>query len=565
MAFNLQAILRLDGSQFSNALNRITRATQRADRATGQWRDSQGRLRDSMGRFARAADNSSNSMSRFSRAVTSPLRGIGSLTTSIHGLVGAYAAAEAAKKAFESTIGEAAKYEQSSVMIGAMFNDKKLAKDYMNLVDSFSIDSPIMDSQSMLANSKSFITQTKDIKQLEKAWSLAERMAAIDPYQGVEGAVFALRELFSGDAISMVRRFEMPKQVMNEIKKMDLADQLVELDKYFNKIGMTQKLIDEMGGTTLGIWAQIKETANVVLRTMGQPALESIRKFLSGIRDGMTSVKEVVADRNLFTPEEFREKYNRAMAIERFKETGGRIIDNIVSGLLSSAHKIGAWFTSIQTNPDFIKQTTLFGQVDFVINDVYKRFIEWLDSGGRDKIIKTTADLIQIVIAGIEASIENITPVAVRLGSAIGQGVINGAKSAIADSWLARLIRDPVGFAINEGLNLTNKVTGRKSKWDILGYQTAIDNAKKGSKAPKRNGGVKYVPRDGAEYSLHRGEMILPRGEADNYRKGKSGGGVTISGNTFYLSGIDGNLEKAADQLMEILTSKIEAAGGAGA
>lgn len=206
MAFNLQAILSLNGNQFLNTMRNITRATERANRQTGHFTDAQGRLRDSFGRFARHSDNAGNSVSRLGRAMTSPIRAIGSLTTSIHGLVGAYAAAEAAKKAFESTIGEAAKYEQSSVMIGAMFNDAKLAKDYMNLVDSFSIDSPIMDSQSMLGNSKSFITASKDINQLEKMWSLAERMAAIDPYQGVEGAVFALRELFSGDAISMVRR-----------------------------------------------------------------------------------------------------------------------------------------------------------------------------------------------------------------------------------------------------------------------------------------------------------------------------------------------------------------------
>lgn len=560
MAFNLQAVLRLNGSQFSSTMRSIARQTQQASRQTQYFTDSQGRLRDSLGRYARASYGAERSTHSFGRALSSPIKAVGALTGSLHGLIGAYAAVAGAKKAFESTVGEAAKYEQSTVMIGAMFNDAKLAKDYMNLVDSFSIDSPIMDSQSMLGNSKSFITASKDIKQLEKMWSLAERMAAIDPYQGVEGAVFALRELFSGDAISMVRRFEMPKSVMNEIKKMDLDDQLVELDKFFNKIGMTQKLIDDMGGTTLGIWAQIKESTNVILRTMGAPALEKVKAFIKGIRDGMTSVKEIMRDKNLFTPEEFREKYMQALKVERFKEIGGKIIDSIISGLISSVHKIGEWMTALQTNPEFQAQTTLFGQVKFIIEDIYQRFLAWLDGGGRAKIEKTAADLIQIIIAGIEASIENIIPIATQVGVAIGNGVINGAKSAIADSWLARLIRDPVGFAVNEGLNLTNKVTGREKKWNVFGYQSAIDNAKKGSKAPKKNGGVKYVPKDGAQYSLHRGEMILPRGEADNYRKGKSGGGVTIAGNNFYV-----REEADIDRIAAALTTQLKAAWEAGA
>jgi hypothetical protein len=617
MAFDLRAILRLDGSQFSNALRRIARETDRTNRLTnsltsssdrlndgmqrftrtagqstrtirllrdengrlsrstssltqqsqvmtsamsqvsssttraarqsGHFRDAQGRLRDEMGRFVSTANSSSNSVSRFSQRLSAPIRTMGSfsramssmsrgvsgavngvsrLTSGLHGLVGAYAAVSGAKKIFEETIGEAAKYEQSSIVIKAMLNDEKLGKDYMKLVDKFAIDSPIMDSQAMLANSKSFLTASKDMKQLEKMWSLAERMAAIDPMQGVEGSVFALRELFSGDAISMVRRFEMPKAVMNEIKKMDLPKQLEALDEYFNSIGMTQKLIDEMGGTTLGVWAQIKESANVILRTMGMPALMKVKDFLNEIKSGMASVSDVLKNRNFFTPEEFKRNLDRAMKIESFKETGGKILESVISGFVSAAKGIGSWISSIQNNPEFQKQTTLFGKVKFVIEDIYQRFLAWLDGGGRAKIEKTTASLIQIVIAGIEASIENILPVAIQVGSAIGGGIIQGVKNSLADSWLARLIKDPVGFIVNEPLN---KLTGKKH--NIFGYQSEIDAAKKSREVnlPKRNGGIKHVPYDGAEYSLHRGEMVLPRGEADKYRRGESGGGVTIA------------------------------------
>ncbi|MFY2158062.1 hypothetical protein ACOSZF_20850 [Cytobacillus firmus] len=561
MAFNLQAALRLDGSQFSNALRRITRETERANRATGVWRDSQGRLRDEMGRFARQSDRSATSIGRLGRALSAPLRGIGSLTSGLYGLVGAYAAAEGAKKVFEQTIGEAAKYEQSSVMISAILNDKKLGQDYMRLVDQFSIDSPIMDSQSMLANSKSFLTQSKDMKQLEKMWSLAERMAAIDPYQGVEGAVFALRELFSGDAISMVRRFEMPRQVMNEIKKMDLADQLVALDNYFNKIGMTQKLIDEMGGTTLGVWAQIKESANVILRTMGAPALEQVKTFLKGIREGMTSVKEVVADRNLFTPEEFREKYNRAIKVEQFKETGARIIENITTGFINGVSAVGRWVEAIKSSDDWKQANSLHAKIGIVFSSLWDAFKSWLDGGGRTQLASAASELIKILAEGVRVSSGPMMEVGTQIGGAIGAGVISGAASYIKDNWW-RIIPEgvqngPVGTLVQ----LPGKLA--RSAMDKLTHGQFSKAIEKGRKGKSHASGLTRVPYNGYQATLHKGERVLTPEEAKVYNSGDAG--VTISGNTIHIHGVNGNLEKAADQILEILANKIEAEGVAGA
>jgi hypothetical protein len=44
------------------------------------------------------------------------------------------------------------------------------------------------------------------------------------------------------------------------------------------------------------------------------------------------------------------------------------------------------------------------------------------------------------------------------------------------------------------------------------------------------NGGLDYVPYDGYNATLHKGETVLPRGEARDYRKGNAGAsGVTIN------------------------------------
>lgn len=472
----------------------------------------------------RLTDNFTGPSRSILRSASSLAGGIGKLTGIFAGLTGAIGGAIGAKKLFDATIGEAAKYEQSTIVIKAILNDKDLGQQYMDLVNKFAIDSPIMDSQTMLANSKSFLTTIGgDMKQLEKAWSLAERMAAIDPVQGVEGAVFALREMFSGDSISMVRRFEMPKKIMNDIKKMDVPQQLEALDNYFNKIGMTQKLIDEMGGTTLGIWAQIKEKLAVIFRDMGAPALQVLKKFIDGLNDGISGG-----------------------SLEGFKQTGAKMLENIATGFVTAATGIGKWIDSIRNNEDFKKQTTLFGQVKWVIDDVYARFLEWLDNGGRDKITKVVSDMIQILIAAIEASMEAITPVAKAVGSAIGEGVKEGFAQALKDSWMVQMMNDPVGFAKKKGLQETAKFF-----W----------NRTTGKKGQSKAGGLTRVPYNGYQATLHKNERVLTPEESKAYNEGKGGNSyafhVTLSGS--------GSTEKDAERLFEYFVCKVEAAGGAGA
>lgn len=533
MSFNLQAILRLDGSQFANSLRRITRATEQANRATGQWRDSNGRLRDELGRFTRAAENSSRSLSGFGRTAGGSVKSVGSLTGALTGLAVAIGGVATANKILEATVGAAMERELSAITIGTMFDSEKASQAYQQMMKDMALESPVLNFTQMASGSKRLLALTRDSKTLEKTWRNIEKLQAFAPDKSTDEAIRGIAELASGDVISLRDVFNLDKNALNALKDLSFDKQVEGLEKLLSKMRITDELIGKVGNTTAAKLNQVKEKFSEIFAEMGGPSLDVLSTFFDNILSRLEGPDAA-----------------------RFANVGANWIRNILNGLTNSAIQLYDWFTSLTNSEEFKSKTTLFSQVKFVIEDIYQRFLAWLDGGGRDKIVKTTADLIQIIIAGIEASIENITPVAVKVGAAIGTGVINGAKSAIADSWLARLIRDPVGFAVNEGLNLTNKWTGREKKWNVFGYQSAIDNAKKGSKAPKRNGGVKYVPKDGAQYSLHRGEMILPRGEADNYRKGKTGGkGVNISGNNFYVRE-EADIDKIAMKLAVLIESE---------
>ncbi|KYC67170.1 phage tail tape measure protein [Heyndrickxia coagulans] len=78
------------------------------------------------------------------------------------------------------------------------------------------------------------------------------------------------------------------------------------------------------------------------------------------------------------------------------------------------------------------------------------------------------------------------------------------------------------------------------------------------------NGGLNRVPYDGFKARLHKDETVLTRDEARQWRNGRGGGTIVIQGG-IHLHGVGGNLEKAADQLLDIMARKIEIAGEGGA
>lgn len=583
MAINLQAVLRLDGNQFTREMRKVERWTQQANRvmqsmntanaqlsramgisssssrtltasqsqlrsamqssqsATSQLSSTQGRLQRQTRATSNAQQQLANSTKRTTRefnlmnsTASSTVKSIGGVTSAVFGLAGAYASVQGAKKALESTIGEAAVFEQSTVMISAMLNDKELGKEYIKMVDKFAVDSPIMDSQSMLRNSKSFITQSKDLDQLEQMWSLTERLAAIDPYQGVEGAVFALRELFSGDAISMVRRFEMPKDVMNEIKNMDLDAQLAALDKYFNSIGMTQQLIDDMGNTTLGVWNQIKEATNVILRDMGGPALNVVKDFLNTVETNMASVQEVVDAKQLFSPEEYTQKLNQAIKFEEFQQTGAKILESVLTGVTNAAKSVGNWLNVLTGSKEWQDADGFAEKFTVAFSSAMKSFQAWINGDGKSVLTDVVSTLTETLATLLETLSGPLVDAAITIGEAFAKGLLDGATTYLSENWKSiipsSIKNSPLGNSMSIGLGAATKAMDKKTDGNFSkATKQAFDIV--GNKIPffsKKNGGLDRVPYDGATYSLHKDEMILSRGEAAEYRRG-NGGGVTIA------------------------------------
>ncbi|WP_110928773.1 hypothetical protein [Bacillus massiliglaciei] len=558
---DLRAILRMEDRGFTrgaqraeNATRRMQREIERANRQANLFRDSQGRLRDSMGRYASQADVASRSNSSFTRSLGSAGKGFGSaikgfglLAGAIGGVTAAYLGVEGAKKIFDATVLNAARREQSNVIIGAMFDDKKLTKQYTNMLDRFSSDSPVMNSQDMYGNSKSFITVSKNVKQLEKMWSLTERMAAIDPVQGVEGSVFALRELFSGDAVSMVERFEMPRKIMNEIKKLPLDQQLTRLDKYFNSIGMTTKLIDEMGGSALGLWAQVQEKFQLVLAGMGEPSLKIVKNFLVNILDKLQNGE-----------------------LNRFANVGARWIQSILTGLTNESMRVYDWFDALTASEEFKSKTSLSAQVKFVIEDLFNRFSGWMNTTGRDQLEKAMKFVIDVGASALSDAQGPLVEAAANIGIAIGKAMASNASKELLTASLWNLPGMPTikyGMKLWDGFTGIFKSSSKSSGKKSSGSKSSSKSNTSVAPAPRRaaSSGLKYVPYDSYPMSLHKGERVLTSEEARRYKGGGGGRGTVVINGGIHLHDVAGNMEKSADKFLEIITRKVMAAGEGGA
>lgn len=275
MAVNLTAVFRVR-DQGTSRLRQITSMMDRMNRTSRTTSDSMSRAQSATNRLGGAVSSTTGRMDGFSARVSRLHVGSNGLSASFSGLqstllglASAYLTAQGAAKAFDMTIGAAARYEQAEVAVKAIFNDTKKSSAYLQMVDKMAIDSPLLNSGEMLKSSKSLVAMTKDVGELGKAWSIIERLMVLDPTQGTEGAAFSLKELWQGDALSMVERFGLSKSELNDIKKMGIAEQNAELNKMLNKMGITQKTVNSMGETTLGYWAQIQERVDKFMRQIG--------------------------------------------------------------------------------------------------------------------------------------------------------------------------------------------------------------------------------------------------------------------------------------------------------
>lgn len=476
----------------------------------------------------RLVDNITRPMRRVMSSVTSSTAGFARMSAGILGVSGALGGAVTAATLFNKTIKAAANYEMKKVTVDAMFgkNHAKNAQNFFDLVEERSAVSQFSQDEFLTAG-KSFIGTTKNNKQLEKMINLAERLGAVDTEQGIDSAAFALKELFSGDGLSLSERFEIPRSALNDLKKLSLDKQLDGLDKLLNKMGATNELIDAQSKTTMGQYRKSVSQINKAFREMGMEGLAYINPLLEDFNVWMKS-----AD------------------FQRFKTYGIKAFGELSKGVVDSLRKAGSYIdTNFLNNPEFNKLTSIQAKVSFIFSTIMESYNAWLDKGGRDEIKGVATGVVDLMAGALTASAP-LLDAAKTMGGALATGIWDGfTKVSKEKPELAALM----AFMVTPG-PMQVKLAASGLAVAAPGISKTVEDIKDPNKSvsqkftdfgsnimgsPKDNPlvnwmgsipgfatGLNYVPYDNFVARLHEGETVLNRKEATAYRAQKNGGSV---------------------------------------
>lgn len=117
---------------------------------------------------------------------------------------------------------------------------------------------------------------------LEGLIEKAEILAASNPAEGLEGAAFALKEAVSGDFTSIIERFNLPRQYINQLKA-EGKPALEVVALAMKQMGLDTDLVSNLANTASGRWSTFKDTINTVAATATKPIFDLFSNGLAGV------------------------------------------------------------------------------------------------------------------------------------------------------------------------------------------------------------------------------------------------------------------------------------------
>lgn len=117
---------------------------------------------------------------------------------------------------------------------------------------------------------------------LEGLIEKAEILAASNPAEGLEGAAFALKEAVSGDFTSIIERFNLPRQYINQLKA-EGKPALEVVALAMKQMGLDTDLVSNLANTASGRWSTFKDTINTVAATATKPIFDLFSTGLAGV------------------------------------------------------------------------------------------------------------------------------------------------------------------------------------------------------------------------------------------------------------------------------------------
>lgn len=122
---------------------------------------------------------------------------------------------------------------------------------------------------------------------------LSEILSALNPLQGLTGAAFALREALSGDYVSLVERFNLPRQYMTQLREQGIpAIEAVRMA--LRLMGADADLVALKAGTLAGKWSTFNDAMDSLRLTLTKPIFEAMKRGLDSVQTALAENKKDV-------------------------------------------------------------------------------------------------------------------------------------------------------------------------------------------------------------------------------------------------------------------------------
>lgn len=183
--------------------------------------------------------------------------------------------------------------EQVTIRVDAFTRDAAETQRIFDVLRQKATDLgiPFLDLANVIAGLGPIAKQTD--QPLMQLLDTALQLAAANPAEGLEGAMYAIREALSGDWMSLIDRFNMPRQIINQMKEegvpaLQIINQLLTQQGYdMDYVARMATVADSRTRTLFG-------NLRLAAGQLGRPAFEAV----SGIIDKLASYTSSEAFQN---------------------------------------------------------------------------------------------------------------------------------------------------------------------------------------------------------------------------------------------------------------------------
>lgn len=243
------------------------------------------KIRESDTQLKRFADEGTGQAGRLSRAFSGIGSVLGTVGKAAAGLtVGGLAAAGAglAGAAFAGL-----NFNNSMEMVAAQLNaftkDGAQSAAILDMIRERASKTPFAFEEMAQATAALLPASKASGVALEDLIKQAEILAASNPAQGMEGAAFSLKEALGGDFTSIVERFNLPRQYINQLKK-EGVPAMEAVGMAMQQMGLDADLVTNLAGTMTGRWSTFKDTLTGLAATATAPLFEGLSTGLGDVQ-----------------------------------------------------------------------------------------------------------------------------------------------------------------------------------------------------------------------------------------------------------------------------------------